>query len=64
MAKRKLPKMTAEEHAARDRTQEMVREMNKQKKTRDEISAVLKSQFDWGGLEMQVGLDGVITEMR
>jgi hypothetical protein len=38
--------------------------MNKQKKTRDEISAVLKSQFDWGGLEMQVGLDGVITEMR
>jgi glyoxylase-like metal-dependent hydrolase (beta-lactamase superfamily II) len=46
------------------RTQEMVREMNKRKKTRDEISAVLKSQFDWGGLEMQVGLDGVITEMR
>ena len=46
------------------RTQEMVREMNKQKKTRDEISAVLKSEFDWGGLEMQVGLDGVITEMR
>ena len=42
----------------------MVREMNKQKKTRDEISAVLKSDFDWGGLEMQVGLDGVITEMR
>jgi len=46
------------------RTQDMVREMNKQKKTRDEISAVLKSDFDWGGLEMQVGLDGVITEMR
>jgi cyclase len=46
------------------RTQDMVREMNKQKKTRDEISAVLKSEFDWGGLEMQVGLDGVITEMR
>jgi cyclase len=45
------------------RTQDMVREMNKQKKTRDEIS-VLKSDFDWGGLEMQVGLDGVITEMR
>ena len=46
------------------RTQDMVRELNKQKKTRDEISAVLKSEFDWGGLEMQVGLDGVITEMR
>ena len=38
--------------------------MNKQKNIRDEISAMLKSQFNWGGLEMQVGLDGVITEMR
>lgn len=46
------------------RTQEMVRAMNKQKKTRDEIQAVLKSEFDWGGLEMRVGLDGVITEMQ
>ncbi len=46
------------------RTQQRVREMNKQKKTRDEISAVLKSEFDWGGLEMRVGLDGVITEMQ
>lgn len=45
------------------KTQDMVREMNKQKKTKDDISAVLKSEFNWGGLEMQIGLDGVITEM-
>jgi hypothetical protein len=44
--------------------QEMVREMNKQKKTRDEISAVLSHQIRLGRTKMQVGLDGVITEMR
>ena len=45
-------------------TQDMVREMNKQKKSRDDISAMLKTEFNWGGLEMNIGLDGVITEMR
>jgi hypothetical protein len=45
-------------------TQEVVRQMNKQKKSHDEIKSVLETQFNWGGLEMRVGLDGVITEMQ
>jgi len=46
------------------RTQNMVREMNAQDRSRDEIQAMLESEFDWGGLEMRVGLDGVILEMQ
>jgi glyoxylase-like metal-dependent hydrolase (beta-lactamase superfamily II) len=46
------------------RTQSMVREMNGQRKTREEIQAMLESEFDWGRLEMAIGLDGVIAEMR
>jgi len=46
------------------RTQEMVREMNRQKRSREEIQAVLESEFNWGRLEMAVGLDGVINEMQ
>ena len=46
------------------RTQEMVREMNAQQRSREDIQAMLQSEFNWGGLEMQVGLDGVIAEMR
>jgi glyoxylase-like metal-dependent hydrolase (beta-lactamase superfamily II) len=46
------------------RTQQMVREFNKQKKTKDEVKAMLESEFNWGGLEMRVGLDGAITEMQ
>ena len=46
------------------RTQEMLRQMNKQKRSRDDIKSMLQSQFNWGGLEMQVGLDGAINEMR
>lgn len=46
------------------RTQEMVWEMNAQQRSRDEIQAMLESEFDWGGLEMRVGLDGVILEMQ
>jgi glyoxylase-like metal-dependent hydrolase (beta-lactamase superfamily II) len=45
-------------------TQDMVREMNAQQRSREEIQAMLQSEFDWGGLEMQIGLDGVIAEMR
>jgi len=45
-------------------TQEMVREMNRQKRSREDIQAVLESEFNWGRLEMLVGLDGVITEMQ
>ena len=46
------------------RTQDMVREMNAQQRSREDIQAMLESEFDWGGLEMAVGLDGVIAEMR
>lgn len=46
------------------RTQDMVREMNRQKRSKEEIQAMLKSEFDWGGLEMNVGLAGVINEMQ
>jgi cyclase len=45
-------------------TQDMVLQMNAAKRSRDDIQAMLKSEFNWGGLEMQVGLDGVIAEMR
>jgi glyoxylase-like metal-dependent hydrolase (beta-lactamase superfamily II) len=46
------------------RTQEMVREMNRQKRSREDIQAMLQSEFNWGGLEMRVGLDGAINEMQ
>lgn len=46
------------------RTQAMVWEMNAQDRSREEIQAMLREELDWGGLEMQVGLDGVITEMQ
>ncbi|MBN1236909.1 MAG: MBL fold metallo-hydrolase [Gammaproteobacteria bacterium] len=46
------------------RTQDMVREMNAQQSSREDIQAMLESEFDWGRLEMAVGLDGVIAEMR
>lgn len=46
------------------RTQDMVREMNAQERSREEIQAMLESEFNWGGLEMAIGLDGVIAEMR
>jgi len=47
-----------------NRTQAMVWEMNANDATRDEIQAMLAEEFDWGGLEMRIGLDGVITEMQ
>ncbi len=46
------------------RTQDMVREMNRQKRPHDDIKAMLQSEFAWGGLEMAVGLDGAINEMQ
>jgi cyclase len=46
------------------RTQDMVREMNRQGRSREDIQAVLESEFNWGRLAMRVGLDGVIIEMQ
>lgn len=45
-------------------TQNMVREMNAQQRPREDIQAMLESEFNWGRLEMLVGLDGIIAEMR
>jgi len=44
--------------------QDMVREMNSQQRSREDIQAVMQSEFSWGGLSMRVGLDGVIIEMQ
>lgn len=46
------------------RTQQMVRDMNAQKRSREDIQAVLGSEFNWGRLALGLGLDGVIREMQ
>ena len=45
------------------RIQQMVREMTGQGRPREDIQAMLQSEFNWGGLSMGTGLDGVILEM-
>jgi glyoxylase-like metal-dependent hydrolase (beta-lactamase superfamily II) len=46
------------------RMQDMVREMNAQQRSREDMQAMLETEFNWGGLSMRTGLDGVIMEMR
>ena len=41
-----------------------VHEMQMQKKSRDEISQVLKIQFKWGDLQFLLSLDGLLGETR
>jgi cyclase len=41
-----------------------VHEMQTQKKSRDEISQVLKSQFKWGDLQFLLSFDGILAETR
>ena len=41
-----------------------VHDMQMQKKSRDEISQVLKSQFKWGDLQFLLSLDGLLGETR
>jgi hypothetical protein len=45
------------------RIQQMVREMTGQGRPREDIQAMLQSEFNWGGLSMGTGHDGVILEM-
>lgn len=45
------------------RIQQLVREMTGQGRPREDIQAALQSEFNWGGLSMSTGLDGVILEM-
>ena len=42
----------------------LVREMNGQGRSRDEIEEVLRAVFNWADLHVQLGLDGLIAEMR
>lgn len=42
---------------------EMVREMNRQERSRDEIEAMLRSEFDWSDFQLDFALDGMIQEM-
>jgi len=46
------------------RLQEMVRSMNRADRSREDIQAMLESEFGWSGFVMNLGLDGVITEMQ
>ena len=46
------------------RMQDMIREMNRAKKTRDEIREMLETEFGWSGFVTTFGLDGAIAEMQ
>ena len=46
------------------RMQDMVREMNRARKSREEIQKMLETEFGWRGFVTTLGLDGVIGEMR
>jgi glyoxylase-like metal-dependent hydrolase (beta-lactamase superfamily II) len=41
-----------------------VHEMQMQKKSRDEMTQVLKSQFKWGDLQFLLSFDGILAETR
>jgi glyoxylase-like metal-dependent hydrolase (beta-lactamase superfamily II) len=43
---------------------EMVREMNRARRTRDEIRTMLEMEFGWSGFVTNLGLDGIIAEMQ
>jgi cyclase len=46
------------------RLQDMVREMNRAKRSRDDIRAMLEREFGWSTFTLNFGLDGLITEMQ
>ena len=46
------------------RTQEMIREMNRAKKPREEIQKMLETEFGWTGFVLNLGLDGAIAEIQ
>jgi hypothetical protein len=41
-----------------------VHEMIVEKKTRDDVAKMLRSEFHWADLHLNVGLDGAMVEMR
>jgi cyclase len=46
------------------RLQDMVREMNRAGRSRDDIRAMLETEFGWSGFMMNFGLEGLVTEMQ
>jgi cyclase len=46
------------------RLQDMVRQMNRAKRSRDDIRAMLMMEFGWSDFMLNFGLDGLITEMQ
>ncbi|WP_428097389.1 MBL fold metallo-hydrolase [Candidatus Rariloculus sp.] len=47
-----------------ERLATLVREMIMQGRSRDEIEAMLRAEFNWADLHVQLGLDGLLAEMR
>lgn len=46
------------------RMQDMIREMNRARKTREEIQKMLETEFGWSAFVVNFGLDGAIAEMQ
>ena len=57
----------AEMQSFRDSTVRLrtrVREMSRQGSSREEIAAMLRDEYHWQDLMMDMGLDGILAEMR
>jgi hypothetical protein len=46
------------------KTRDRVHELNMAKKNKDEIAAMLQSEFHWTQARLKSSLEGIITEMR
>ena len=46
------------------RIRDTVTEMNRQRRTREEIQEVMETEFGWSGLSVLVGIDGMMAELR
>jgi glyoxylase-like metal-dependent hydrolase (beta-lactamase superfamily II) len=46
------------------RIRDTVQEMNRQQRTREEIVEVMENEFGWSGLSVNVGVNGMMSELR
>jgi glyoxylase-like metal-dependent hydrolase (beta-lactamase superfamily II) len=46
------------------RLQDMVRQMNRAKRSREDIAKLLETEFGWSAFMLDFGLDGIINEMQ
>lgn len=46
------------------RIRDTVQQMNRQERSRDEIVEVMETEFGWSGLSVNVGVDGMMAELR